>query len=246
MLVDWLHLSVNGTSTYESIMQGGSWDGVRGALANLAEERARSGRPWLLELGVVLMRENNRDLVPLARLARSFGFDRVVYKDLWVSRPELRAESLRHDPELAIAIRREIEQARGLGVAIRCEPWPELSRFPGRLSREVRRHLVAPGRTRFLARLAWDRWHQRLRHRVGRLRCDAPWESAQIDERGDVLFCCAGETLIGNLAEAEFPAIWGGPVAEDYRDAIRRREPRSACRECKYLEGGRPSAYERL
>ena len=252
-VVDYLHVSVNGLGKYEEVMVGGVLEKTLGNLKQLRDLRRRFGRPQRLELGVVLMRSNADELVQLAELARDLEFDRIVFKDLWVFDQKLKAESLRHDVELAERIRRGLVLARDVGIPMRCEPWPELSTPILRPGYFLKRAKDAFGVGHLWPTLPMINYWSRLLlgkldKRIGFSRywergpvltssptCRYPWDMVQVTERGEVLLCCEGLTGLGSIADKPFLDVWTGKVAADYRTGMKTDNYHGACRECKYI-----------
>lgn len=249
--IDYLHVSCNGLESYEAVTGGGKWQAMLRSLELLRDARRRRGRPQRVELGVLLMRSNLDDLVPLAKLARDLEFDRVAFKDLWVFDEGMKSESLRHDAALAEAIREQVRRAREVGVPVRCEPWPELSTPILRPAHVLRCAAGTLG--------AWHRWPKpavidywlglmmdRIDSRSdgdnrwgnghahsGPPPCSRPWDTVQIDERGEVLLCCDGATRVGQIRDKSFLEVWTGAAAAAYRAGLLTGGLFEACQDCK-------------
>lgn len=251
--IDYLHVSVGGLASYEEIMIGGSLEQTLRNLEALRKVRRRTGRPQRVELGVVLMRSNVDDLVGLTKLAREMEFDRIAFKDLWVFDEKLKAESLRHDPELAGQIRRRLVKARDVGIPIRCEPWPELSTRivrPGHIIKcsfgALRSGHLWPTHSTFAYWLRIMQGKLDKRRRSSRWWensplwkmspvCHLPWEMAQVTETGNVLLCCEGMTELGNIREKSFWEVWTNGTASSYRTGMLNGVYYGACASCKYV-----------
>lgn len=126
VLLDEIHLSLNGVDTYESIMHGSHWQMVADAARNIREVRARTGQPKQVSVGFILMRRNLGDMEAATRFTRDNGFDEILFKDLWVTYPEFLNDSIRHDPDLFQKAYTEARRLAEMGFPVRCEPWPEI------------------------------------------------------------------------------------------------------------------------
>ncbi len=252
-----LHISINSWGLYDEVSGGGHRERLEQALRLVAERRRRTGRPAHVELGFVLMRCNLPDIVPIAELTLRHGFDRVAYKDLLVTRELLRSESLHHDPALAPRIRAEIVRARGLGVPIRCEPWPELSTpwlRPSDILRDAARAVHAgrlwprPSRLRLACAILGDRLARRWYWARGGETplCRAPWELATVLHDGRLLLCCCGDSLIGRLDRESFEAAWFGETATRYREGLLTGALYGACATCNQAVPAGPEGHEYL
>ena len=252
-VINYLHISFNGWSSYETIMVGGKLDHTLRNLRILRDVRRRTGRPQRLELGVVLGRNNADDLVRLAELARELEFDRIAFKDMWVFDEGLKTESLRHDPDLADRIREGVIAARKVGVPVRCEPWPELStgmvrpkQFLHCASGAMSAGSLWPNgatvsywstlvKNRLAGRFGGRKpWRDEPAHDRAPI-CRDPWDKVQVSETGDVLLCCEGLSVLGNISDSDFASVWNGEKARRYREGMLTRDYYGACRTCKVV-----------
>lgn len=55
----------------------------------------------------------------------------------------------------------------------------------------------------------------------------------------EVLFCCNTNIRVGSLREAGFAELWEGPIWQDFREKLARREFFPACEQCGKLEQNR-------
>lgn len=247
-----MHISLNGTSTYNSIMKGGTFEQLLKAMENVREFRKAHNRPDEVIIDFILMKRNKDDILPAARLMEEMGFDGILYKNLWVTFPEFVEDSIFHDRVLHDDIYTKVKGVANAGYSIRCEPWPELNHWSlssksplgglrqfkklgqalSRSPREFCKRLGVDsrdlGRT-LLAKMA-DRL---LRKRTERPACGYPWTQTLIETNGEVRFCCEGATTIGNLFSGEFADFWWGEEAQEYRDGMLSGIHYKACAGCK-------------
>ena len=215
-LVNWIHLSLDGVSSYEQIHIGSSFRIVLAALENLRDVRAaRDGQP-ALAIEFILMRRNCADIVAAAQLAKEFSASKIIFKDMWVHGPVHVHESPRHDPHLAAQIREEILKARQVGIPITCAARPELS---------------------------WP--HSPGAPREPRIPCDDPWKQVHVLVDGRVFLCCRGQTCIGHLGQDSFEQIWNGDEVNRYREGILSHCYYKDCAACPRTAPGESASYER-
>ncbi len=62
--------------------------------------------------------------------------------------------------------------------------------------------------------------------------CYHPWQSASINERGDVMPCCATSVVMGNLQTETFEDIWNGSRYQKLRNTVNSDKPLRFCRNC--------------
>jgi radical SAM protein with 4Fe4S-binding SPASM domain len=62
--------------------------------------------------------------------------------------------------------------------------------------------------------------------------CYHPWTSVSVNEQGDVMPCCATNTVLGNLKRQNFESIWNGARYRKLRERINTANPPSYCRGC--------------
>ena len=214
-LLDAIHFSLDGISTYESVHVGNTFQNAVSALRNIRDVRREcDGRPRLY-IEFILMRRNVQDIVPVAGLAAQFGALQVNYKAMWVLTPDLLEESFWRDARLAMQIRGEIATAREYGIPIGCSVWPELS--------TVEQPAAIPSSCP----------------------CQDPWCKAHVVVDGQVSFCCMGQTWIGDLNRESFEQIWNGKEASRYRKGLQSGEYYKDCQVCPQVRPADPVAYEK-
>jgi MoaA/NifB/PqqE/SkfB family radical SAM enzyme len=243
-----MHISLNGTSAYGSIMKGGTFEQFLKAMENVREFRGVHNKPDKVFFDFILMKRNKDDILPAARLMEEMGFDGIYYKNLVIAFPEFLEDSIFHDRELYEELYAKVRSAASAGYSISCEPWPELnqwslrsksplswlrrlrkwSRLLSRSPREFAKRLRA--RLRDLGRVSSARL---LRKRAERPACEYPWTQMLIETNGEVRFCCEGATIIGNLSSGEPADFWWGEEARKYRDGMLSETYYKACAGCR-------------
>lgn len=62
--------------------------------------------------------------------------------------------------------------------------------------------------------------------------CYHPWKSVSVNEKGDVMPCCATSVVLGNLKRSSFSEIWNGHKYKKLRETVNSSRPLSFCRSC--------------
>ncbi len=66
--------------------------------------------------------------------------------------------------------------------------------------------------------------------------CLHPWKSFSINEKGDVMPCCATSVVMGNLETTSFYDIWNGRKYKKLRRTVNSSRPLVFCRDCAFRE----------
>lgn len=154
--------------------------------------------------------ENIREFPELIRLAARLGVDEVCVTHLIPTTEDQRNQSLVYHKGLANDVFEQGSQlARELGLSLRLPP-----PFPVLKMGEARGagHDESSG--------------------IPRKRCDHPWTSVSITEKGDVMPCCLYETSMGNLQKDRFEEIWNHRRYRKLRETVNSPTPMGRCREC--------------
>jgi MoaA/NifB/PqqE/SkfB family radical SAM enzyme len=114
-LIDLVHISLNGTTTYNEIMLGGKYEKIKENLALIQKTRRHLHKKNRLALDFIVMRKNSRDIVSAVELAQTFGVEQVIYKNMWVFTEALEAESVLHDDAALAYALQEIGKAVAYG-----------------------------------------------------------------------------------------------------------------------------------
>ena len=64
--------------------------------------------------------------------------------------------------------------------------------------------------------------------------CYHPWRSVSINEKGDVMPCCATSVVLGSLESSSFSEIWNGRKYKKLRKTVNSSRPLSFCRNCSF------------
>lgn len=191
--------------------------GVR-ALARAVRE---SGRGPLISLWIIGVRENERDLVPLVRLASEMGIGEVYLHRLVFQEDATafgiarRDESLfaERDARVDALVEEAARVARDLGV-----------RFQGSGA-------AAPAevfeRRAHLSPRPWSA-------------CRRPWTLMYVTANGNVLPCCIAPfstgdypgIVLGNVFREPLAAIWNGERYREFRRALLTASPPECCSGC--------------
>jgi MoaA/NifB/PqqE/SkfB family radical SAM enzyme len=111
--------------TFEHIRRDATFEQVVDNIRSFAAKASAlppSRRP-LIGFNVTIMRRNIRELPAIVRLAKQLGLDFVTTSHVFPASPEIRAESLVHDQELARAcIDEAVAAAKETGVHLRVHP----------------------------------------------------------------------------------------------------------------------------
>ncbi len=230
-----LYVSIDGATkeTYERIRVGGNFDKLMTNLRAFqsAKERAGSWTPDL-NINLVLMRSNIRELPAMVRLAADLGAVGVTTCHVY-NRASARAaeETLDQDKDLC---NRMFDEARaeaeklGLPVFLPAKFATAQGRAPLPLD-------LLSERERF------KRWNGEV---VGYLRdhfagdevrehCQFPWNFLAILWSGDVHPCASwSEEPVGNIRTQSFDEIWNGAKLRALRAEHASGSLRKLCREC--------------
>ncbi len=221
-----LSASLDGATaeTFERIRVRARFDRVVANLEGLMDARRRlaSATPNV-RIVAVAMRQNLHELPGLVRLARRLGIAEVFVQHLCHSFGEeglpARYAPMRDfvaDQTLLDEDPERIEHFFGEARAAAADFGVEL-RLP-----RPRPRRYAPGTP-------------------GRSRCEWPWSGAYVSFRGEAMPCCMVATPdranLGNMAERGVSAVWNGPAARAFRDALDSDEPPSTCRSCSVYAG---------
>jgi radical SAM protein with 4Fe4S-binding SPASM domain len=222
--LDWLHVSLDGATaaTYESIRDGSRFANVERNVRGLVEVmRARRAERPRLSLVFVAMRRNLAELPDVVRLAADWGI------------PVLRVQNLSHsfsdtDPAGAYREIREFAETEAL--------WQSPSAADIAIFGRAREVAAVLGVALRLPDL--DGAPAPPTSGPG---CDWPWRSAYVRQDGRVQPCCmlmgGDRAILGDLAEASFPAIWRGEAYETFRAALETDRPPDVCRGCSQYRG---------
>jgi radical SAM protein with 4Fe4S-binding SPASM domain len=218
--LDWLHVSIDGASqeTFSSVRVGGHLEEVADNLRGLVRCRREHGsRLPHIQLNTVLMRRNQHELLPLVRLAAAIGVDRM-----WVQRLSHDFDDVRDEPEYgAIRAFTDDEMLNDDEVAVAVQGSAALAHD---LGLDLR-----------LPSLPADDQAKPVP------RCDWPWSSAYVTNRGRVQPCCmvmgSDRATLGDLRSQAFPDIWHGPAYEAFRTDLLSDEPPDVCAGCAVYHG---------
>jgi radical SAM protein with 4Fe4S-binding SPASM domain len=76
--------------------------------------------------------------------------------------------------------------------------------------------------------------------------CFHPWTSVSVSEQGDVMPCCATNTVMGNLKKQDFKSIWNGRRYRKLRNTVNSSRPPSYCQGCVLRGVNLDSAHGQL
>lgn len=211
-------VSLNGvTPAVNSAVMVGADTGQQ--LRNVEELLARrdryvveGGRRPTITIQATFMETNLQELPTLLRWAIARGVDRFKGHNVWVTWPQLEAESLRRSPEAAA---RWNEVVSTLASIAESEVGPQ--------GRRIRLENVVP-----LAPLAAD-------GPPPDSECPFLGQEAWLEADGSFQVCCCPAEKrrdfgdFGNVAEASFARLWASP---SYRDFVARWGEHPNCQEC--------------
>jgi len=171
--------------------------------------RADSGAR--VNLGFTASRNNIEEVTKLLRMAAQLGIDRVTITHFVPWRETQRQLSLVYHKELA---NRMFERAE-------------------RLASELELLVDLPRPFRIGNNMEESKYHEGDLKSVS-IPCYHPWQSVSINERGDVMPCCATSAVMGNLMRSTFSAIWNGRKYEKLRRTVNSPRPLIFCRDCAF------------
>jgi radical SAM protein with 4Fe4S-binding SPASM domain len=64
--------------------------------------------------------------------------------------------------------------------------------------------------------------------------CYHPWRSFSVNERGEVMPCCATSAVMGDLERSSFSDIWNGPKYQRLRRTVNSPHPLPFCKNCGF------------
>jgi hypothetical protein len=235
-LIDELHISLNGVSSYEGIMLGSKKQIIMENLKIIGEANQNINNKTVLSLGFIVMKRNIDDIVPATMLARKFGFQRIHFKNMWIHDEEMLQESVLTDKNILQKARNAIKEAYKIGNSCNVIVRSELEETNISLIKKISdfSHLLYNLRlnTYPYRNLITKRLRNMLFHNLA---CRDPWESIQVFESGEVYLCCNGLTRIGDLAVETFDQIWNGEEVKKYRQGILTKKYYKGCSECKII-----------
>jgi MoaA/NifB/PqqE/SkfB family radical SAM enzyme len=221
-----LSASLDGATaeTFEHIRVRARFERVVANLAGLMEAKRRLGGPTpQVRIVAVAMRQNLHELADLVGLAHGLGIGEVFVQHL--------CHDFGED-----------------GLPDRYLPMREFTRDQTLLGEDlgrIERCFDAAGRA--ASELGVELRLPSPRPRIhppgtpGRSRCEWPWTGAYVSYRGEAMPCCMVGTpdraAWGNMAERGVAAVWDGPAARAFRDALGSDEPPGVCRSCSVYSG---------
>jgi radical SAM protein with 4Fe4S-binding SPASM domain len=222
--LDSLQISFDGAAraTYEEIRVGASFERVGRNIEKLVNVRSRAGtRRPRLQLVVVAMRRNLKELPQLVRLAHRWSLDGVFVQQLGheFDEPAL-------DPRYG-AIRRFVRRE-----ALAQEDSEQIDRCFAE-ARAVAGELAIPLRLPRVTRSSSPP--------MGGRKCEWPWSGMYLSYRGDVMPCCMVATpdrlSLGNAAERGIHEVWNDEPYQTFRKRLDSEDPPDVCRSCAVYRG---------
>jgi MoaA/NifB/PqqE/SkfB family radical SAM enzyme len=221
-----LHVSLDGATaaTYERIRVRARFDRVLANLRLLLQTRRRlaSATP-LIDLIVVVMRQNLHDLPDVVRLAHAEGLDSVFVQHLCHDFGE---SSL---PEHYRPMRDFVDAQTLLGED------------PARVERSFQEARAAARECGVRLRLPPTRLRLHPPGTPGPKRCDWPWRGAYVSYQGLAMPCCMVATPdrihFGSMAAEGAAAVWNGPAYQAFRARLSSENPPEICRSCSVYSG---------
>jgi radical SAM protein with 4Fe4S-binding SPASM domain len=197
--------------SYEAI-RGYSFKKFLSIIEQTCEEKIRrADSSARVNLGFTASRNNIEEVTKLLRMAAQLGIDRVIINHFAPWDESQRQQSLVYHKELSNKI---FEQAENLAS-------------------ELNLLVDLPRPFRIKNDLEESKYHERDPKSV-RLPCYHPWESVSINERGDVMPCCATSAVMGNLEKSTFSAVWNGNKYKKLRRTVNSPRPLVFCRDCVF------------
>lgn len=63
--------------------------------------------------------------------------------------------------------------------------------------------------------------------------CAAPWTNLYLEANGDILTCCVGQTVLGNIRNTHLSEILNGKTAVEIRNTLIKDQPHDNCTVCQ-------------
>jgi len=191
-------------------VRGYKFEKFLGSLSETCQEKLRTvGTGAKVNLGFTAMSDNIKEIPQLLRTATQLGVDRVTVTHFVPWEESQRQKSLVYHKELANQMFRKADElARELNLLVDL-PMPfrtDEGREPGSQSEDKSSVAFAP--------------------------CYHPWNSVSINEKGDVMPCCATSIVMGNLEKSSFPEIWNNGKYRKLRKTVNSDAPLLFCRYC--------------
>jgi len=215
--LDLVKISIDGATrdTYQQSRREDRFEQVIEGIRSLTNAKKQHGSATpFIRFNYVIFKENYHELAEAVKLAASLGVNAIYFQPLDLIGIEERFDDL--VGELAYEdLAREIRRALDINQ-----------------SHSVNTNL------RILARnlpLYWKKYQLETSHHDPR-RCILPWFSTYITLEGTVHPCCScsqPQTIMGNIFEMPFNAIWNGTKYQQFRQAIREgKRPYAICTNC--------------
>jgi MoaA/NifB/PqqE/SkfB family radical SAM enzyme len=206
-----IDLSVEGStqSTYQNI-RGGNFEKFLSVVRECCQQKRsfQETKPKI-RLCFTTFYDNIGELIPLIEIGARLGVDEVLVAHFIPMIENQRSQSLVYHKGLANSIFEEgRRRAKELGISIQLPPPFPIKRMGEEDSKEG-------------TSTPWDK-----------KRCNHPFTSVSINEKGDIIPCCISDEKMGNLMEASFEKIWKGKKYQKLRKTVNSSNPISFCRHC--------------
>ncbi len=196
--------------SYEAV-RGQSFDKFIGVIRDTCQEKInRTDTGAAVNLGFTVFYDNIREITELLRMAASLGVDKAVVTHFIPWQESQRRQSLVYHKVLCNEM---LEKARILA---------------GELDMTV--YLPRP----FV--IDSNNGGQIFPQSDNRKPCYHPWRSFSVNEKGDVMPCCATSVVMGNLGRSSFSEIWHGKKYQRLRKTVNSSRPLVFCRDCAFRE----------
>lgn len=161
-----------------------------------------------VQMGFMIFRDNINEITRLIRIAVKLGIDRVTFTHFVPWQESQRYKSLVYHKELANKMLRKAKKLAGeLNLKV------DLPK-PFKIDKNQDKPIL---------------------HRITSLSpCYHPWRSVSINEKGDVMPCCATSAVLGNMGSSSFSEIWNGRKFKKLRKTVNSSSPLSFCRSCGF------------
>lgn len=210
-------ISWNGATkeTYESIMQGNSWEkslqNVKDFIAIRNEHFKQGGNYCRVTFQLTFMEKNINELPDMVKLAIDLGVDRVKGHHLWVNFDEMKNENMRRNSNSIKrwnkAVRKVSEITNGKNIILQ-----NIFKLDENTTGELMQNSICP----FLGQEAW------------------------LNTEGEFSPCCAPDELrktlgkFGNIAEKDFFEIW---ESKEYKELCKNYGMIELCKKCNMRRG---------
>lgn len=228
-----IRISVDGATkeVYEKIRPGSKWDNLMKAVGYLREEMERQGKRVPLDIHMVVMRSNHRQIAQLVEFAKANGFNTVDLSNIMGTHPDediftggTPEEWRGLEAERALARARALELGIKFGDNLPYAPKEIVAERNTDLKTQSGRPAAVPVSLKSGADFK------------GAFFCLSAWKKLIVRDFGNISTNWQCDRYIGHVNDGSLLDTWNGPQMQMYRKRIAANTQRSLCTE-KCLSG---------